>query len=459
LLSLTGNISGAGQLNATKGNSGASIRLSGDNSLWSGGLGISQGTVEIRGVSDTSAGTGPITIGATADAAAAVLTFVPGAPGGTTLTYENDVTVAPGGSRTINGGDSNHNLTLTGDIVLNGDLTVNHAWSTSDRRFNFNGPVSGSGGLTVTRTYGNPETTLRMAGTNTYLGDTTVANSASLALAGTCSFTSSVLVQAGGRIGGPGTIGSNLTLENTASFYFFVGSNTPETYVPMKVNGTVTLDNSFGVASIVGGSRGEPVPWATYGNGTYTLISNTASTFNNISNFGAGAAATNVAGSGKTVYFQNGGGSGSGGLQIVVADDAADPFTSWSGGAAFDVDTNNDGVENGLAFLLGAADVNENANRFLPAPTQSGGALTLNFKMRNAAARGTASLQVQHSNDLGISDPWSALVTVPDATMNLGGIDFTVIAGVAPLNNVTATIPAAGNSANGRLFGRVKGNP
>ena len=93
----------------------------------------------------------------------------------------------------------------------------------------------------------------------------------------------------------------------------------------MKVDGTVSMANTFGVASIVGGSRGEAVPWATTENGTYTLIGNTTSTFSNITNFGAANAVVNVAGSGKTVYFQNGGGTAGGGLQIVVATDAAIP--------------------------------------------------------------------------------------------------------------------------------------
>jgi hypothetical protein len=44
----------------------------------------------------------------------------------------------------------------------------------------------------------------------------------------------------------------------------------------------------------------------------------------------------------------------------------ADPFAAWSGGAAFDEDTNGDGMDNGLAWVLGAADVNANANAFVP---------------------------------------------------------------------------------------------
>lgn len=460
-MSLNGNLSGAGDLNITAGTLGFITRLAGDNSLWSGDLTVARGTAEVRGTSDTSAGTGLLTIGATGDTRDAVLAFVPGATAGSTVTYENNITATSGGARSISGGNTNHNITLTtGTVTLDGDLTVNHSFSTSDRRINLNGPISGSGGLTITRTGGNAETTVRMAGTKAYLGNTTVATTASLALASDCVLTSSnVVVQGTGRIGGPGTIGGNLTLDNTANFYFFVGALNPGTYVPMKVNGTVTVDASFGVASIVGGSRGEAVPWATIPDGTYTLISNTASTFNTTANFGPANAVANVAGSGKTVYFQNGGGSGSGGLQIVVAPDAVDPYATWSGGAAFNDDANNDGLQNGLAFLLGAANVNSNVAGLLPVPSQGSGDLTLTFAMRNSAARGTAALQVQHSSDLGISDPWSTLVTVPDASGTEGGIVFTVTPGTAPLNNVTATIPASGNAAGGKLFGRVRGNP
>ncbi|MEY4246316.1 MAG: hypothetical protein RLZZ245_3901, partial [Verrucomicrobiota bacterium] len=72
LMSLTGNISGAGDLNVTAGTLGFITRLSGDNSLWSGDLMVSQGTVNFFGTANTS-GTGDIVIGATDDATAASL--------------------------------------------------------------------------------------------------------------------------------------------------------------------------------------------------------------------------------------------------------------------------------------------------------------------------------------------------------------------------------------------------
>jgi autotransporter-associated beta strand protein len=455
---VSGNISGAGGLELTRGNNGF-FRLSGDNKDWSGDLKIVRGTAEVRGNAVNSAGTGLITIGATGDTTAATLAFVPEGTGGTSVSYANNIVVNPGGPRNLNGGNTNHNITLTGNVTLDGDLTVNHSFSTSDRRINLNGSIAGSGGLTITRTGTSTETTLRMAGAKSYLGGTTVSDTASLALAGDCILSSNVLVQAGGRIGGPGTINTNLTLENTAKFYFYAIGISPASYVPMKVNGTVTLDSSFSAADIVGGSRGEAVPWGTYEDGTYTLISNTASTFNTISNFGPANAAHDIAGSGKTVYFQNGGGTDGGGLQIVVTTAVSDPYTAWSGGAAFDDDANKDGIENGLAFLLGAENVNDEASSLLPVAAQSGGSLTITFSMLDAAARGDAALQVQHSSDLGISDPWSTLVTVPDTSDTVDGINFTVTAGTPPLNNVTAIIPASGNAAGGKLFGRLKANP
>lgn len=449
-MSLTGNISGVGHLNATKVSGGGNIRLSGDNHLWSGGLSISQGTVEIRGTSDTSAGTGLITIGATADTNAAVLTFVPGATGGSSLTYENNITVTTGGSRTINGGDTNHNVTLEGDITLNGNLTVNHAWSTADRRFNFDGPISGDGGLTVTRTYGNAETTLRMAGTNTYSGDTTVAASASLALAGTCSLaaTSDVLVQALGRIGGPGTIGGNLTLEDTANFYFYAVGLDETTYVPMKVDGTVTLSNNFGIASLVGGSRGEAVRWATTPAGTYTLIGSTASTFNtggstnNIQNFGVANAATGLAG-GRTAYFKNGGGTGSGGLQIVIDSGyAAWQVANGNTTSGFEEDHDGDGVTNGMELFL-AGSTNSTGFNALPGVVDTAGVLSVTW-VKGATYGGayTTDFVVETSDTLEAGSWVPAVTNIADntpGTVYLNG------------NNVKYTFPTSGPQKFARL--------
>jgi hypothetical protein len=74
--------------------------------------------------------------------------------------------------------------------------------------------------------------------------------------------------------------------------------------------------------------------------------------------------------------------------------------------------------------------------------------------MLNSANRGSASLIVQHSSDLGIGDPWSAGATVPS---NGGGVTFNVTPG-SPLDSVIAVI-SSGEAASGKLFARLKAIP
>ncbi len=351
-MSLTGNISGIGDLNVTKGTSGSGTRLSGDNSGWSGDLVISNGLVSLAGAANTS-GTGDIFIGETGNTSAASLSFSPSA----NVTYTNDIIVTTfntGGSRTIAGNSgSAFSVTLSGSVALNGDLTVDHSWSTADRRISLGGMISGNGGLTITRTGGSLATTATLTGVSNYSGPTTVSSTASLAISSTGSLTSSITVQSGARLGGGGGTSGNLTLNDGAKFFFFYSP----TYVPFDVGGTVTVANTFGISSLVGGSQGEVVPWASIPNDTYTLIGTTASTFNTIANFGLANAVVDIDGSGKTVYLQNGGGTSGGGLQLVV--------TTPGGGniAPTITDIANQSVPSGgntgaLAFTITDEDVN-----------------------------------------------------------------------------------------------------
>ena len=131
----------------------------------------------------------------------------------------------------------------------------------------------------------------------------------------------------------------------------------------------------------------------------------------------------------------------------------ADPYTLWSGGAAFDADANEDGVENGLAWLLGAASPSENAISKLPAVSQTGGDLVLTFRCLKVAGRGGAQLNVQHSSDLGLTDVWAS-TEVPDADSNVNNVAFDTTAD-GDFIDVVATIPT-GEAAAGKLFGRLK---
>jgi hypothetical protein len=155
------------------------------------------------------------------------------------------------------------------------------------------------------------------------------------------------------------------------------------------------------------------------------------------------------------------------GTHVVAAEflgalSATDPFADWAvldgaTGVTFEGDANSDGVQDGLAFLLGAANPNVDANAagLLPVVTETGGGLQLDFNCLPVADRGTAKLYVQHSNDLGTWTPDPG-VEVPDGPGGgpTSNVTFSVTDG-SPLNSVTATIDS-GAAAGGKLFGRLK---
>jgi hypothetical protein len=133
-----------------------------------------------------------------------------------------------------------------------------------------------------------------------------------------------------------------------------------------------------------------------------------------------------------------------------------DPYITWAGGAAFDQDANNDGMSNGLAWLLGATSPTSSAPPCVV--TNDGSGLTMTFSMRNAGQRGSSAVYVQHSSDLGVSDPWSLPRLVPDTagiSPTEAGVTFNVVPG-NPLNQVTVTISNSEASA-GSLFSRLVG--
>jgi hypothetical protein len=138
---------------------------------------------------------------------------------------------------------------------------------------------------------------------------------------------------------------------------------------------------------------------------------------------------------------------------------AASKYEDWANGELFEDDTNGDGVKNGLAFLLGAADPDENALGRLPKPSftpDPSGGLKLTFSVLKAADRGDAAALVQWSNDLGLADPWSANVAaVPPSTSVVNGVDFQVDSSGA-LDVIEATIPST-EALDGKLFGRLSG--
>ena len=142
-------------------------------------------------------------------------------------------------------------------------------------------------------------------------------------------------------------------------------------------------------------------------------------------------------------------------------------FNGWAGGAdkVFSNDANNDGVADGIAWLLGAITPGPNATALLPPATVSSGNLVMDFKCLKVSMRGSAILKLEYSKDLGVTDAWTShTFTVPETTPidppsnPLTDVTFTITPiGTTNFNQVQATVPAGAAVSGGKVFVRLTG--
>ena len=265
IVNISRNLTGSGDLtvdtynNISSGGSSYSlgrVQLSGDNSGWSGNLLVAKGTAQLSG--PNSSGTGGIFIGTTANAFGAGLAINQASD----LSIANNITVRSGGFRGIkhNNQSAPANVTFNGNVLLEGDLNVDHSLMAPVDGYSamiFNGTLSGAGGLSITRSVGDIASGVVLNGTNSYLGTTTVASGAAL--------------------GGNGLVVGNISFAAGANWLF-------STSATLDVTGNVTF-GGFGVSNLIGLSN-------TTVAGTYVLMNGTGSNINttNVSNIGAGSA-------------------------------------------------------------------------------------------------------------------------------------------------------------------------
>jgi hypothetical protein len=104
------------------------------------------------------------------------------------------------------------------------------------------------------------------------------------------------------------------------------------------------------------------------------------------------------------------------------------PYQAWAGaGVTFDADANNDGVDNGLAWVLGATDEDANAIPLLPTLDNTSDPNFLIFTYRRDDDAHTApntSIQVEYSSNLGAWTPAThngTTIIIPPATNDGAG--------------------------------------
>lgn len=282
LISDGGGVSNSGAYIGYNNGSAGSVTVTGEGSLWinsdflfvggsgNGGLQIANGGK----VSNTTA-----YIGLNNDA-------------------QGNVTVAGEGST----------WTTTGDLILGGSALNTATTATGTLTIADGGTVAVS---TTTRVHGGGVIHIEEGGT---LETQTLVSDGEVLVDGNLSATSGVTVNAGGIIGGGGEIDGNLSLLSGAKFQF-------DLHATLTVIGSVTLDSSFGIASLIGLDSSMAV-------GSYTLINGTSTDFSlwNIQNWGI-ENAYNL-GEGKSAYFKQGS------LQVEVVPEPSTVLLLLVGAAA-----------------------------------------------------------------------------------------------------------------------------
>ncbi len=140
-------------------------------------------------------------------------------------------------------------------------------------------------------------------------------------------------------------------------------------------------------------------------------------------------------------------------LELVVSPGVGTPYAFWSGGASFDADANGDGVDNGIAWMLGAASPSANGQAVMPAPGLEPGFLTIRFKRVNN--QGPAKLYLDYGNDLTNWTP----VEILAASGTVGGDIVVQVTAGSPNDEVTVRIPTTHASPSGRLLARLRATP
>jgi autotransporter-associated beta strand protein len=366
----------------------------------------------LAGAINVNAGTLTITKGADDVSSVKNMPGIITVASGATLNFDQAFTTAPDNNLTnaLNlsgvgtGGKGALNLwrnaTASGTITLAADTTISHDFN--------NATISGS---------------ITGAGSNLTLA-TTESSQPGMVISGPISLDTGGITVNGA--GGTNTV----TLSGNNSY-------SGETHVvtgELKLTGTARVPNASTVRIDTGavlhlGFAGTDTVGALYlpgdpnpkPNGTYGSLTSTA---------------TN-----KSADFL-----GDGILQVGAG--GGSPYATWAGSALFTDDANGDGVDNGLAWILGAASPTVSALNKLPQVGTPSGYLTLSFSRVNPYA--PAKLYIEYSINLST---WTKL-EIPPASGTIPSSDVEVVVTPGSPDAVTVKIPTT-HAFGGKLFGRL----
>jgi autotransporter-associated beta strand protein len=318
-----------------------------------------------------------------------------------------------GGSLTINGGLLNlndqtvsvGNLTGTGGTIGNNasgarTLTIGSGNATGG---NYQGIIAnrtgtGTGSLAVTKTGSG---TIALSGLNSYTGATMI-NGGNLTFTGATQATSAITFAANSSLGL--VVGSPVTASSAAVNF---------------TNGRISVTGTPTTAS-------------------HRLL--TASSFTGTPVLAAAVPGYELAVVGNELRLN----------QVI-----SDPYLLWAAGAAIGADANNDGVANGMAWVLGAANPNASIHGLMPTldltSDPQGKVLFIFRRVTSAMTRPNTITQVEYTHNFA---SWTAAVHQGSAANQITITEQTNGFG-AGIDRVTVALPKA-LANGGKIFARLK---
>jgi autotransporter-associated beta strand protein len=420
---------------------------------------------------DSSLGTGTLTVANSFAGPGTVVALgtitVPNA-----LQANPDVIFGGSGTFTVTG-----TTTLANNVVITNNNTTNPttlgaitaAGGVRTLTFSGNGntTLAGAigGGTNVSNLTKNGNGTLTLQGVNTHTGTTAVNNGGTLAIISPGSLPAgAVTLNNTSTLAGTGTVGGSVTVTATAGIApGIAGVGT------LPITGTLTVSAMAGSTGTLKYDLG-PVAASDKITVGGTLVIGAAAgpgllgmndfVFTNAGGLTAGTyklitGASAITGILDPANLTGPVGSFDGALQITGTDielvltGGATPYLTWSGGPGADVDTNGDGVDNGVAWALGAADPNVNAIGLLPTLDNTSDPTYLIFEFDRsdtAFADPNTAITVEYGSTLA---GWTTAVDDDD------NVDIIVTPGT-PSDTVQVKLKRSSLAAAGKLFARLK---
>lgn len=434
------------------------VTLTGNNTF-TGGITVNSGGLLIQSVA--ALGTGPKTITLTNGTNGRPQFYLDGSGGDLTLPADFSFTTSstqfthPAIGNLVGDNVIEGTLSLTsggGDTVvsvLGGTLALNGGISniTTNRELKLAGNVGTTGtingliadGADAFRVSKSEAGTWMLTNANTYTG-TTVVNGGTLLINGDqTAATGAVTVRTTATLGGIGKVGGALTVNAGGTLAPGESVGTLTTAANATIDGTlaIEIDDTTTDKLVVGGTLdigGSTLTVTPTGAGltlpAYIIAEANAPIVGNF-------AATNLPpGYIVVVGYDDGVDTNN----IAVVQGVADTYLAWAddnflvgANRAPDADPDNDGLENGIEFVIGS-DPNAATGTGKPEATVSGGNLVFTFKRSDASE--AFDVFVEHSTNL--QAPWTSIL-VPVGAVTGPPVD---VVEVDPgLDTVTVTIP------------------